>query len=124
MRSRFLILFALVAAALSAPLVSRAGGETPANSYELVQVGAGFGYDLNDAGHVVGEFFPGGNEHAFLWGNGVFTDLGALGGEYSSAEAVNNLDQVVGWYTLPDGSMRAFRWSQNTGMEDRQPRSP
>lgn len=118
MRFRFLIVFALVAAALAAPLVSRAGGETPVNSYEFNQVVArALGNDLNDAGHVVGQAYIGEQEHAFFWANGVLTDLGAMGGEYSSAEAVNNLDQVVGWsYTSP-GGMIAFRWSPTTGME-------
>jgi probable HAF family extracellular repeat protein len=118
-RSRFLIVLALLAAALSTPLVSRAGGEPPANSYEFVQIGApGFGNDLNDAGHVVGGFYGADGEHAFFWANGVWTDLGKLGGDHATAAAVNNLDQVVGWSDTLPGALRGFRWSASTGMED------
>ena len=34
---------------------------------------------------------------AFLWTNGVMTDLGTLGGDSSSATALNDKGQVVGW---------------------------
>lgn len=119
MRLRFLTLFGILAAALSAPLVSHAGVETPANSYEFVQVGAWMlGSDVNDAGHVVGVAYGVDQDHAFLWVNGVLTDLGTLGGNQSSAEAVNNLDRVVGWSYTSSNDMRAFLWSPNTGMQD------
>lgn len=55
-------------------------------------------YALNDAGHVVGiaqisEF----DSHAFLWRNGVLTDLDATtNGSFVQPYAVNNDDVVVG----------------------------
>jgi probable HAF family extracellular repeat protein len=74
-------------------------------------------YGINDVGQVVGS---GANQHGFLWRNGVFTDLGTLGGAHSVAYAVNNLGQVVG-SSHPDPTTRelthAFLWEKG-GMID------
>ena len=41
--------------------------------------------------------------HAFLWQNGVMTDLGMLpGNEDSGATAINSLGQIVGWSSRTD----------------------
>src|SRR4051812_38482212 len=54
--------------------------------------------------------------HAFHYKNGVMTDLGTLvtdpsfGGSYSSATAVNNAGQIVGWADAND-ARRAFLYS-------------
>ncbi len=121
MRPRFLMtLFALLAAAGASPLTSRANSGTPANSYTVVQVAAAgtTGRDMNDAGHVVGSTLVGGHEHAFIWVNGTLTDLGTLGGDQSGAEAVNHLNQVVGWAYTADGVARAFLRSPGSTMQD------
>src|SRR5689334_18024947 len=47
---------------------------------------------INNVGQIVGKSA----NHAFLWENGVLTDLGTLGGHVSSANAINDLGQVVG----------------------------
>src|SRR5262245_1642891 len=101
MRHRFVLLIVLLGAALCAPLTTRADGGAPANSYTA------FGFDtfgagtqataLNDAGHVAGLFPVGDQTHAFLWKDGVLSDLGTLGGSMAAPLAINNLDQVVGW---------------------------
>src|SRR5207248_8003523 len=46
------------------------------------------------------------------------TDLGTLGGARSSALAVNDSGQVVGWATRPDGKTHAFSWTRTGGMVD------
>ncbi|MCX5675447.1 MAG: PEP-CTERM sorting domain-containing protein [Planctomycetota bacterium] len=67
--------------------------------------------DINDSGQVVGYALPPPGEHAFLWKNGVVTDLGALpGGNQSYAFAINNAGQVVGYSWAYDGPHHAFLW--------------
>ncbi len=46
------------------------------------------------------------------------TDLGTLGGGFSSARAINDSGQVVGEGSVSDGSYHAFLWSKETGMRD------
>ena len=67
---------------------------------------------LNDRGQVVGRsgtvanlpdnLPPDTYDHAFLWQDGAMTDLGALGGTYSVAEAINIRGWVVGASTNAD----------------------
>jgi probable HAF family extracellular repeat protein len=42
------------------------------------------------------------------------TDLGTLGGTYSSANAINNVGQVTGTSTNAHGEYRAFLWRKGT----------
>jgi probable HAF family extracellular repeat protein len=84
---------------------------------------------INNAGQVVGDSFirdiggEGGSGeiyHAFVWSKSRgMRDLGTLGGMYSSgARAINNLGQVTGIASAPDGRFHAFRWSASEGMLD------
>ncbi len=86
--------------------------------------------DINNSGAIVGcsmrleedprDPFPY-PEHFFrasLWEDDVLTDLGTLGGENSSAGAINNRGQVVGWADNADGDRRAFIWDGHNGMLD------
>jgi probable HAF family extracellular repeat protein len=61
--------------------------------------------DINNLGQVVGMsgvFGPGDPpSHAFLYSHGTMTDLGSLGADPSSANAINDLGQVVGFASLP-----------------------
>jgi probable HAF family extracellular repeat protein len=58
----------------------------------------------NDSGQIVGKSA----NHAFLWENGSVKDLGTLGGEVSSANAINDRGQVVGESGTATGEIHAF----------------
>jgi probable HAF family extracellular repeat protein len=71
---------------------------------ELVWATSGFdvtnrGLAINDIGQIAGDGLEPDHltEHAFLYSNGTYTDLGSLPGKKTSnANAINNLGQVVG----------------------------
>jgi probable HAF family extracellular repeat protein len=66
-------------------------------------------YGINNSNHIVGESGAV-NYQAFLYANGVITDLGTIVGTYSVAWAINNSDQVVGESTtsnLPNSPIHA-----------------
>jgi probable HAF family extracellular repeat protein len=69
---------------------------------------------VNDSDQVVGEFVTGARrtavEHAFLWQNGTFADLGALGGSGAYALAIDDAGQIVGAAANSSGEFEAFLW--------------
>ena len=78
--------------------------------------------DINERGQIVGvsvEELPSGERtpHAVLWDDGNIVDLGTLGGQDSSAMAINNRGQIIGFSTNAAGQLRAFLW-QNGVMVD------
>jgi probable HAF family extracellular repeat protein len=107
--------------ALSATLVVGLGASA-AETYTAEAVGVlapgtqSIAFDVNDLGDVAGYFIPaGGDAEAYLWADGVFHELGTLGGSASIAWAVNNHRDVVG-ESLPRGAsgsagFAAFTWS-------------
>ena len=52
---------------------------------------------INATGQIVGAAEPSGSyNHAFLYSNGVATNLGTLGGPASGAQGINDNGQIVG----------------------------
>ena len=77
--------------------------------------------DINDQRQIVG--FMGDSivtDHAFLWENGIVTDLGIIpGGTSADARAINNIGHVAGrgWVPLEGsffGEPHAFFWDGQT----------
>ncbi len=123
---------------------STKGGSTEALRWEEgIETGLGFlpnGYgssarEINEIGWIVGsgttrnpsEFGPGSVNHAFIWKEGLLTDLGTLGGKVSVAFGINDSGQVVGEsYTRgPFVKRRPFIWENgfmtalgNLGQDD------
>jgi probable HAF family extracellular repeat protein len=79
--------------------------------------------DMNEHGQIVGSVdLPPNSEgtrsfHAFLWDNGIMTDLGTLGSTQSFAVAINDHGEVVGNFRAPcppTCAWRAFLWKNGT----------
>src|SRR5262249_23367140 len=74
---------------------------------------------INNSGQVVGGAYTPDSVHAFLWQDGVTTDLGTLpGGGTSGAAAINESGQVVGTAGTANRASHAFFWQQDLGMID------
>lgn len=81
--------------------------------------GASVAYAIADDGRVVGYRVDGVRFLAFRWEPGVgMTDLGTLGGLYTMALGLNDVGQVVGYASLPNGEARAFIWELGFGLTD------
>jgi probable HAF family extracellular repeat protein len=83
-------------------------------AYDLGTLGgASAACGINSAGTITGwSYTTGGSEHAFSYSAGVMTDLGALGGTYSSGVGINNAGTVAGSIYL--NTWHAFSYSGGT----------
>lgn len=72
-------------------------------------------FGVNESGQVVGAAdTEDGTFHAFVWDDGVMTDLGTLtGGDVSTAFSINNDGVVVGRSTNASGVSRAVKWEKD-----------
>lgn len=108
-----LICAALLAVMLVASPLSQAGPKI--YPYKVVVIGAGwgsYGEAINHRGQIAGRLVPGGGDHAFLYSNGVVTDLGSLPGNNDSiAQGINSRGQVVGNTFGLNQPSRAFLYS-------------
>jgi len=91
-----------------------------------------YAFTINDNGQVVGASGPCSTTglppfainktiatHAVLWEkDGSITDLGNLGGAANVAGNINNRGEVVGTAQSADGTVHAFRWTRQTGIQD------
>jgi probable HAF family extracellular repeat protein len=95
----------------STPGVVRPLSGIPLNSL------SSFASGINNTGSVAGSFEDaGGAEHAFVWSSATGLQLlGNLGGNLSTALAINDDGQVVG-QSATTNSVQAFMWSSGTGM--------
>ena len=76
-------------------------------------------FAINNASQITGQAdLPGGTAHAFVYSNGVMTDIGTLsGGLNSVGYAINSLGQIVGYSARSGGISRAFIYN-NGAMTD------
>jgi probable HAF family extracellular repeat protein len=68
--------------------------------------------DVNDLGQVAGVYTGASiyDNRGFVFDGTIRRDLGSLGGNYTSAQALNNSMVVVGTSNLANGSSRGFAW--------------
>lgn len=77
--------------------------------------GNSYAWDINDAGHIVGQADSGAGSHAFLYRNGQMIDLDVFGTYLSAAGHINARDEVLGVYVTKDNAYIPFYYSDATG---------
>lgn len=111
---RLALLVFFIILSVAAPLEA----QIPTYTYTVIDLGPGSATGINNSDQVAGATAPTANQHAFVWRNGITTDLGTLGGPSSAAFGINDAGQVVGQSLPPTGSSaHAFLW-QNGAMAD------
>jgi probable HAF family extracellular repeat protein len=71
----------------------------------------GYATAINDRGVIVGISFSfDHSQKAFIWENGVMTELPSIGGTYSWPVAINNNGEIVGYSYTAGRISRAVRW--------------
>ncbi|MFA6217706.1 MAG: PEP-CTERM sorting domain-containing protein [Candidatus Omnitrophota bacterium] len=92
-----------------------------AYEYEVVNLGSGNAYGINEFDQIVGSRNISGSERAVIWDvNMQVEDIGTLGGSWARALDINNLGQIVGTSQIAgsSGLTHAFCWSSNVGIQD------
>jgi probable HAF family extracellular repeat protein len=79
--------------------------------------------DINDAGQVLiisEDADLGATSSSLIWEDGVLTDLGNLGGDFTNGVDINERGHVVGSFEIPIGRFvfHAFFWDPDGGMQD------
>lgn len=91
---------------------------TPPGPYVVTDLGtlrnvqSAHAFDSNESGQITG--YAG--SHAFLWEDGVMTDMGTLGGSGSVGQAINESAQIAGYsslFTAGQGN-RAALWDHGS----------
>jgi probable HAF family extracellular repeat protein len=116
--------YTLVSGASSADGASRAVVWRDGGAVRLDLPPASRAVDVTASGRVAGTYrtpdgFPSTwtrTDRAFVWRDGVVTDLGTLGGNFSRAQGINDRGQVVGDSITASGFGTGFIWSAATGM--------
>ncbi len=92
----------LVASLAAVLIASYLAGTALAGDFSIINLTPGYdpscAYGINASGQVVGEIGQSGSQQAFLYSNGVTTNLGAPPGEWwAIATGINNNGQIVGY---------------------------
>jgi probable HAF family extracellular repeat protein len=103
---------------ISALLFYTVPASAAATSYEIVDLGplamaSSQAASINNSGHIAfNALAVDGAEHTYLYRNGQSEDIGSLGGGFSLARHINELDEVVGHSRLSvwSGTEHAFRY--------------
>jgi probable HAF family extracellular repeat protein len=96
---------------------------TQAGGFQSFGAPGTMAFAINDAGTIVGQqMTAGGYRHAFSYTPaGGMTDLGTLGGDMSTAYAINNKGWIVGTSLTNNdksGMLHGFLWTPSGGMQD------
>lgn len=103
---------AILLALCFAPATLRADGP----QYTIVNLGGVTARAINNSGQIAGSYYTDGSNHAFLYTDGSFANLGGLGGSQSFGYGINASGQVSGnAFTTGDSANRATLFDSTSG---------